>query len=310
MKERRRTAPVRLLWLYLPVAILTLAFLTAAAVSPVAFQKVNAIRVRANGEACSAPDLAEYLDVDRVIGAIPYLESPGDVFSVSPEEKHRRTILEGDGNCSNLVFGLSYDLIQKGIDFEVVHLLPSGFLAGEGHTVLRVPMVLNGERFLGILDVLNAGVPVAASGPIDLGELRITDDISVLPLNPRRPPQNVYYGAEFLRGTVDGCISSSEIEAYFSFLDRFYVPLGSRIIEKYAFDGLALAVGAYPTIRVSTPAFDTLFEDRMGVYYGFRSALWWFRIVMVFGPVALVFELVQARRAVRIQSTHRPSTPP
>ena len=56
-------------------------------------------------------------------------------------------------------------------------------------------------------------------------------------------------------------------------------------------------------------AFDVLFEDRMGVYYGFRSALWWFRIVMVCGPIALVFELVQIRRAARARAALRASLP-
>jgi hypothetical protein len=261
--ELRRDGSVRnrVLWFYLPVLLLTLAFLAAAARSPVAFQKVNAIKVGT----CAVPESGKYLAADQVIGAIPYLEVPGDVFSISPEEKHRRTILEGDGNCSNLVFGLAYDLLQKGIDFEIVHLLPEGFLAGEGHTVLRLPMVLNGKRFVGLLDVLNAGVPVTTSGPIDLYELRGSEELSVLALNSRRMPQNVYYDPQFLRDTIDGCISRSEIEAYFAFLDRLYVPLGSEMIEKYAFDGLALVFGAYPRIAVTKQAFDTLFEGRMGV---------------------------------------------
>lgn len=287
---------MRLIWLYLPLVGLAATGVFLAAKYPVAFQKVNSIEVVQEGLACTPPTTQRNFDVEEVIGGIPYAQDPTDVFSILPRVKYEKTIEEGNGNCSNLVFGMSYALLLSGVDFRIVHLMPDDFLLGAGHTVIRVPMERKGKSFVGILDILNAGIPVSTDVPVDLPALRKTPKISIASLNPLRMPQQVYYQPAFLNSTVNGCIDSQQVQIYFSFLDRYYVPIGSERLEKYLYDGLAVFAGAYPSIRVSPQSFETLFGQRMWVYYGFKSALWLFRILALLMPLALFFELIILRR--------------
>lgn len=290
----------RLLRLYLPIMGLMVVGLVLAAKYPVAFQKVSAIEVVPEGLACTPPTTGQYIDIDAIIGRIPYVPVPTDVFSILPSVKYEKTIKEGNGNCSNLVFGMSYELLLGGVDFRIVHLMPDGFLLGEGHTVIRVPMKQAGKSFIGILDILNAGVPGSSSGvPVDLPDLRQPIDISVMGLNPLRTPQDVYYTPEFLNSTVNGCIDGGQVRAYFAFIERYYISIGSEILEKYLYDGLAVVAGTYPSIRVSPQSFDTLFGERMWVYWGFSATLWLFRALAIFGPLVIAFEIFLWRRRSR-----------
>src|SRR5262245_18811888 len=125
------------------LSLLTVGYgMIVTVLEPVAFQKVVAL----TDDPLPPFDPARAVDVAPLVRAIPDRGPQGSndtVYEVLPRHRYERSVVEGLGNCSNLVKGLAWYLLQQGDSFEVVHLMPAeSFLQGDGHTLLRGKFVL------------------------------------------------------------------------------------------------------------------------------------------------------------------------
>ncbi|MFQ5600813.1 MAG: hypothetical protein ACE5G2_09700 [Candidatus Krumholzibacteriia bacterium] len=283
--------------LHLPYLALVLVALVGAARKPVAFQKCYAIEERSPLPALVAA--ATPLDVAGFLGSIPYVDQSTTVYAVHPRERYERTIVQGYGNCSNLVFGAAAHLYETRRDYQIVHTLPRGsFLDGGGHTVLRTRYELNGRTYVGLVDVLEGGIPATAGRPLDLADLQAgaVPDFSIRSLSGKHDASSEFYDALLDQATI-GCIPGAQVNRYFAFLDKTYVALGSAKLEKYAYDGLAVVLGLYPKIFVDSIA-DT-FAGHHAERRFYLGALWVLRSAVVILPLILLVELNTLHRTRR-----------
>lgn len=272
-----------LLWVYF--GVLTFALGTAL-FRPVAFQKSNTILATSELPALVS---AEPFDVVPVLAAVPYTTDA--VWTVLPEAKYRETIEEGRGNCSQKTFGLAWRLDRDGQGFQIVHLLPlDSFLVGGGHSLLRTRVAWEDGAAVGLVDLLRGALPLTAERLVDVSDLASgpVEDFRFEQINPAGHDSSGYFGA-FLDGAVVGVISGEEVGRYFRFVESVYVPLGHARLEKIVYDGLALAFGAYPTIRV--PEAERLFAGHRLERGWYRGALWMLRLapfVLAIGAIDLL----------------------
>jgi hypothetical protein len=273
--------------------VLLAAVLAAAALRPFAFQKANSIRVTTGP--IPSIDGGESFDVYGVLSGIPSDHDDATIWDVDPDAKYRN-MLEGRGNCSNLVFGLARHLQLEGFDFQIVHLMrPSTFLVGTGHTVLRTRFRLEGQEQVGIVDIFAGGVPRAGGRFLDVDDLR-RGPIPDLTFSSwgGRPDRARQFYRDGLGEVEIGWIPGQEVAEYFDFVQRFYVPLGNRLLEKYVYDGLALLLGRYPEIHVSDVR--PLAAGNPIAWPFYVCALWLLRSAIVMLPLAAWLEW-RARRS-------------
>jgi len=258
-----------------------------AASRPLAFQKYNTLRP--GGEV--PPIVGDPLDIASLVAAIPYERSAGEVLAVYPESKHRRTILEGSGDCSEKAFGLGWQLLGQGADFQIVHFInPDGLETGEAHTVIRVRFEYGPDERVGLVDLLDGGLPSSGGGFLDVADISAgpVPDFEFVSLNPAARGSSEYYGS-FLEDVFVGYVPAKEVEGYFAFLDRIYVPLGHERLEKYLYDGIALLAGVLP--RVYVPDYERFAEGQRADLWLHRSALWTIRLGVFALPLLLILEL-------------------
>lgn len=231
---------------------------------PIAFQWANAIRP--GPIAGITPPVQRALDVRSIIAGIPY-RSLAQVYAVNPPDRYQRTIVEGNGNCSNFANGLAYLLIAEEIPFQIVHFFPrDGFLDGMGHTILNTAYVIDDNRQVGIVDVIEGGIPGVAGRNLTLQDItgRGLHGVSIQPLNARHDQASPYYES-FLDNSAVGVMDGAAVADYFRLLERFYVPLGNRQLETYFYRGLAIVLGLYPPIVVSAADYALLFGNHQVV---------------------------------------------
>ena len=260
--------------------ILLLAAAGVAVWEPKAFQKANISYPAAHG----IPNLATgtLLDVDKVIGGIPY--RGGEVWAVEPSRKFEATIVEGRGNCATKTLGLAYYLGQSAIDFQIIDLIhPTTFLDGSGHTLLRVTYHHDGEKGVGLVDLLEGGLPYDGERYLDVADLvnGAIPNVRVDPLNKRKDDHARYFG-EFLDGVIVAFRPAVEVNRYHSLLASIYVPLGNEKFEKYLYDGLLLLLGFLPSLHITD--YDRLLESIGPEVYLHRFALWVLRSAFIALP--------------------------
>jgi hypothetical protein len=282
------------------VVVFWLASLGPLLVNPVGFLKSVSITERPG----PVPKLstAATADVSRLLAAIPYQTSPQTLYTIHPEKRYQEAMLAGKGNCSNLVLGAAYFLSGKHIPYQVIHLLPrNGLLNGRGHTLLRMPYRLNGEKAVALVDVFEGGVPVLNGTRMDLDDLTPANaaNLAILPLNTRKDNRSPFYAESLTAGTI-GHTPSREVERYFQFVQAVYLPLGNRYFEKLWYDGLAVVLGVYPQIYVASA--ERTFADYAIEHRLNTAALWLIRIGMLLGMADLICCLIRRlrrKRAVR-----------
>lgn len=279
--------------------ILLFVILAAIVLNPLAFQKSNSITEGILAE--DIPISGKALDVKTLISSIPYRPNPGMVYTVYPAAKYKRTILEGESNCSNLVFGAAYYLFRLGIDYQIIHLLPRrDFLKGQGHTVLRTRYSLNGRVHIGIVDILEGGMPRSSDKFLDARQLEsgsVTNP-SILSLNSRKDDKSHYYGL-FLDDVTIAYMPANQVNRYFRFIEKIYIPLGNRKIEKYIYDGLAVITGFYPNSYVTSV--QQLYADRQLTRFLFILCLWVLRAAILVTPMLILYELRLFKRRYKLR---------
>ena len=277
VKYRRTIRDVFLGALFL-AAVLTAYFLS---ISIIAFQKAAMI-VPADAAASdmsasrSVDSYRSGPDVRKLLEPIPYQSSKA-IFDILPLDRFRKTVQMGYGNCSNLVFGMSFLLLQRDYAFQVVHFIPyDGFLIGTGHTVLDMPYVLDGVAREGLVDVLEGGLPRENDTFIDLPMLqqKHLSHPSIMPLNGRKDDESSYYG-DFLNNAAIGVVPREEIARYYAFIDRIYIPLGSKRLERVIYSGAAIVFGRYPHTYVSREDYARLFAGKSSLLLWAAQLLIW-----------------------------------
>ena len=272
-----------LFWAISYLALL-LASIGLAAWQPLAFQKANVSYPATGGIPALATETP--FDVGEMIGRIPY--RGGLVWKVRPSEKFEATILGGSGTCASKTLGLAYHLGQSAIDFQIIDLLhPRSFLAGAGHTLLRVGYQHDGQERVGLVDLLEGGLPHGDGRYLDVADLEngAVPDARIEPLNVRKDDHARYFG-DFLEGVVIAFRSADEVTRYHNFLESIYVPLGNEKLEKYTYDGLSLFLGILPSLYI------TDYQKMMAVnsteIYLHRLALWTLRSSLVVLPFLML----------------------
>lgn len=283
---KRKLLIITLLFVLVNV-LATLFFLLT---SPVALQKSLSIK---SGDVVELFDAVDYkglpnktgvLDVGGFIKDIPFKKNTQMQYLVLPRSRYEKSIQEGEGNCSNLIYGAAFYLIEKKQAFQIVHLLPIGsFLNGKGHTVINIQYWLDSFGVLsGIVDVKGAGLPITNGHPITLRQLIQHDEVSrIMPLNSVDTNSLFYYDKKFLDGAVIGLIPSESVVAYFGFIEKIYVPLMGGKFDKYFFDGLSLIYGFFPETVVSSVDYGRLFDNNLGILYIAKVWLWTCRVIHV-----------------------------
>ena len=130
-------------------------------VSPVALQKILSLKTsedpipfyNENYESISESELFNFL------GSIPFSDhNLANSWFVHPKQRHKDTIINGNGNCSNMSFGAMYEFNNLKKQATIIHFLEKdlSFLRGMGHTVLQIN--LDGRNV--IIDALNREIPL------------------------------------------------------------------------------------------------------------------------------------------------------
>lgn len=280
--------------LYAAYGMLLFGALAVAASNPLLFQKLNTLRPGG-----PVPDLDTsrgYVDIDALIRPIPL--AGHDVWSVHPATRHRLTMVEGGGNCSQMSFGLAYQLNDDGTDYQIIHMITqTGVAIGDGHTVIRIPYRHDGVERVGLVDVSFASILTGVDGPLDVADLEALpiEGWGHVPLNDAARFPN--YHDDFLVYSLVGYIPPREVVEYYAFLDRVYFRFGTDMLEKYVFDGLALVFGRLPEIFV--PQFERLLEPWRVEIALHRTALWLMRSALAVVPLVALVELAAWRRRAR-----------
>lgn len=223
-----------------------------ASLTPQKFLKLVSLRTEPDVSIHSKLSTNNVLDPEKLISSIPY--DRGRFVDVMPKRRYERSIINGKGDCSNLAHGLAYWLLEKEIDFSIIHLLKMpGFVDGEGHVALEAAMTINGNNQSAVLDLLEGGVLSNGSEILSAADLLVgnNEQIKVIPYHPSRDDKSRYYEKAQLENTLLGFTPNEEIERYFNFIETIYLDLGHKKIERYLFDSIALLLGMYPKIYIS-----------------------------------------------------------
>lgn len=251
-------------------------------------------------------------NAESVIGAIPYSGSE-TLALVLPSQLYEATMLNGYGNCANKCRGLSYYLEQRNMRFQRVELLPVGnFIRGSGHVLVRTKYLYRGEERVGLIDMLEGGLPAKDGSPIDLDQLKtaIPFTINIAPLNVRCDRQSDYYGT-FLETAVIAVSDSEDIRRYFRWVEKVYLPTGNPKLERFLCNASAIVLGRFPRLHVSEADFDKLVAPVFGVYLIAEAMTWATRALLVLLPLiaVLIGFRISRRRARAARSRVSPQQP-
>ena len=233
-------------------ALVLLASFAVAAQAPVSFKTIAAL----TEDPLPTFESRRPVDIAQIVRAIPDrgVEGTADmVYAAHPAERYQRSVVEGYGNCSNLVKGLSWGLLRDGHEFEVVYVFPlETFLMGRGHTILRADLALPEGPRIGLVDVAAAAIPRHAGRVLDVHDF--AEAVPAVHLDPLRPESEYwtrFYTPEFLGDAVIGRSSSAETARWFRLLDVIYLDFGlPEKLDKIIYVGVGTVLGELPRIHV------------------------------------------------------------
>lgn len=238
------------------------------------------------------------------------------VYAAHPAIRYQRSVVEGLGNCANLVKGLSWGLLRDGHEFEIVYMLPiETFLAGQGHTILRANLALPEGPRVGLADVAAAAIPRVEGRVLDIGDFAgAVSAVSLDPLRPESEDWTAFYTPAFLGGAVIGRTSSAETARWFRFIDAIYLDLGlPEKLEKILYVGIGVVLGEHPWVHVEN--LELLRSRHPYRFAEMKAALWGMRVAPLVllgcGLYWLVEGLRQGsqKRRISASSVARSSTP-
>jgi hypothetical protein len=225
---------------------------------PVGFKK--AISISNDNNQTSVKLSNNFVDLANTVALTRY-KNGSLIYDVLPAEKFKKTIIEGYGNCSNLIFGLSFLLRNNYVDYKIIHLLPNKrYLLGDGHTVIQAAYSFKGAtRYVGIIDIAENIIPTKQNGSgltledlysSSLIDINLTQHNKISDHHYNNNSNYFYYKEYFLSNSTIGVMNGDDVNNYMKFIEAIYVPIGSAKFEKYLYDGLSLFFGYYPKIYV------------------------------------------------------------
>ena len=229
--------------------------------NPIFFRNINTFKF---GE-INIKDLQpiEFDYVKDLIKGIPYAGTENN-FLIDPRKNYISTIKNGKGNCSNLVYGAAFKLLNDKKDFKIIHFFGINWERGGGHTVL----LLNIEDQLVFLDVLEGGI----WKPIGKFDLKQNNEVEFINLNYLKKLRYHYF-PRVLDNPL-GCIDDYDVEKYFNFLDNIYFKIGNPILEVYIYQLICLLFKKYPEIEVQDSLIIPTFKVIKYKFY-----LFWLRTI-------------------------------
>ena len=257
---------------------------------PNRFQKWNSIKRLDSYQNFRTLASQKKLELEDFVENIHYKNVSDYVYTVHPEKKYKRTILEGFGDCSTMSFGAAYYLLKSNITFELIHFLPPDTLfSGGGHVALRVPYSYKGESRVGIVDLAGGGLPLVNGVFIDIDELetlKFSADFHRINAKASEFYES-YYEYDYLKKVYFGFTPGNEVKRYYNFIEMIYFSFGHEKLEKLFYDGLAILFGQYYSIYV-----DEAFLDSFKVESFFYSfLLYLIRMLIVLGIIIVFFEM-------------------
>jgi hypothetical protein len=282
-----------LLRLFIPIII----GLACVFTYPVGFQK--AISISNDNNQNSVKLSNNFVDLANTVALTRY-KNGSLIYDVLPAEKFKKTIIEGYGNCSNLVFGFSFLLRSNYVDYKIIHLLHNkSYLLGDGHVVIQAAYSFNGATpYVGIIDIAENIIPTKQDGSgLTLEDLHSNSliDINLTRHNKigdhhyNNDSNYDYYKEYYLSNSTIGYMDGDDVNNYMKFIEAIYVPIGSAKFEKFFYDGLSIFFGYYPKIYVKniTNLEWIYFYSAISHFY-----LWFIRmyvLLFIFWLVALRF---------------------
>jgi hypothetical protein len=286
-----------------------------AARAPVAFKTIAALTD------APLPELVPQhpIDIARIVRAIPDRGPEGTsdmVYAAHPAVRYQRSVVEGFGNCSNLVKGLTWKLLRDGHDFEVVYVFPiETFLMGRGHTILRANLALPEGPRVGLVDVAAAAIPRTADHVLDVGDFASAVPAVYLdPLRPESEDWSYFYSPEFLGDSVIGRTSSAETARWFHVLDTMYLDLGlPEKLDKMVYMGIGVLLGQLAPIHVAH--LESLRSRHPHQFAAMNATRWGMRAALLVVLGCGLYRLGEAlkrrsqKRRISASSVERSSTP-
>jgi hypothetical protein len=250
------------------------------------------------------PNLAEepsqlLADPAALLKDIPYAESAESPWLIEPDARVKLVFERGLGNCAYLSRGLARVLQLQGIPYNIIWLMDrEDVSSGIGHTVVECPLRMSGFEGRAIIDILEGGVLMTGDAPVVTEKLLVHEPIegvSIRSFNSRKDTAAPYYDL-WMRSTVVGVTTSSEMNRYFSLLKATYVNFGYSRIEKLLYNVGAMVMGLFPSVYIlqsEMARFDAMFQFEIVMA---RIMIWCLRVLGLMLIVDICIRLAQLLR--------------
>lgn len=231
-------------------------------------------------------------DLNTIIKEIPYQTNTLPTHRVLPLQRYQRSVLDGYGNCANMVAGEVYDLIRKHRDFDVVLLYKKeDFLVGKAHTLLRISYRDRKDRVRNILfDVFEGGLITLNGEPVDVAQITNRNNGKLALEAFVDLDHHTYY--EAMDPISYSIRTKSEIQRYYTFLNYFYVKLGNHYMENMIYSGIAIIFGVFPSTYSND--YSNLVSHNFKAVILMRACLWSMRLGLL-GLIGITFILIKRK---------------
>jgi hypothetical protein len=219
-----------------------------------------------------------------LIAPIPYDEFEESPWVIEPDVRVHLVFELGLGNCAYMSRGLGRVLQKEGVPYTVVWIMDrEQTRAGVGHTVVECPIQLGETTTIGLIDMLEGGVPEVDGRAINVTDLirhSSMPEARIRSFNAHKDERSVYYGP-LLEDSVIGVTTGEDMNRYFEFLKLTYFDVGYPRIEKLIYNVGGMVLGVFPPVYI-TPSeakrFDSWFVFEIAIA---RTMIWTTRILLV-----------------------------
>ena len=278
-----------LMWVQIAMLALSGAY---AVLDSGAFMKSNTI-VKARLAPLLDLEYGPGVDIAPLMAHIPYGEKTRfQPNGVDPRQRLDDVLASGKGDCSVKAHALAYYLEQRDIDYQLVHILiPEKFMDGKGHVTMNTTFQLDSATYNGIVDIYEGGLPVYQNRFINISDMmraHIPDDAVRIHRLSERVNENARYYGSFLEGAVIGITPAWEVNSYFAWSQKYYLPFGNKTLEQYLYEGLGLMLGEQPRIYVEPADWERLYGRTGGRRELSQAVLWAIRVLLITLPLTVL----------------------
>lgn len=259
------------------------------------------------------PEGVKVADPEALIAPIPYDEFAESPWLIEPDARVQLVFERGLGNCAYQSRGLARVLQRDGVHYTLVWIMDRAQTrAGAGHTVVECPITLDGQKAIGLIDMLEGGVPEVGGRPIDVSDLvrhEAMPDVRIRSFNAHKDDRSIYYGASLEDGVI-GVTLGEDLNRYFDFLKLTYFNLGFPRAEKLIYNVGGMVLGVFPPVYITNSEasrFDAWFLVEIAIA---RTMIWTTRILLVMlafdGLLWIVRRVRRFRRTPPPRASHAP----